>query len=140
MPVDIHKLKKITILQAVKQANDFTCGRCEHKGPLSAWPPFYKNEKEIEDFIMVKTPYELLQNEITCFSTKMSLKESTMGIGISMRKSPRTGTFLYVNPTIDLLSMRAFTKLRIRKALHGEKFTHWLPLYFGENEEFQIEK
>jgi len=36
--------------------------------------------------------------------------------------------------------MRAFTKLRIRNALHGEKFTHWLPLYFGENEEFQIQK
>jgi hypothetical protein len=36
--------------------------------------------------------------------------------------------------------MRAFTKLRIRTALHGEKFTHWLPLFFGENEEFQLER
>lgn len=36
--------------------------------------------------------------------------------------------------------MRAFTKLRIREALHSEKFSHWLPLYFGENEVFQLEK
>lgn len=140
MPEDIHILKGITIDQAVKNANDFKCSGCKHKGPLSAWPPFYENEKNLKDFIMVKTPYELLFNEMTCFSTKMSLREATMGIGISLKKSPRTGTFIYVNPTIDLISMRAFTKLRIRTALHGEKFTHWLPLYFGENEEFQIEK
>lgn len=59
-----------------------------------------------------------------------------MGIGISLKKSPRTGTIVYVNPTMDLLSMRAFTKLKVRTALQNEKFTHWLPLYFGENEEF----
>ena len=69
---------------------------------------------------MLKTPYELLFNEMNCFSTKLNLREATMGIGISLKKSPRTGSFIYVNPTIDLLSMRAFTKLKIRTALHGD--------------------
>lgn len=35
--------------------------------------------------------------------------------------------------------MRAFTKLKIRKALAGERFTHWLPLYFGETEKYVIQ-
>jgi len=68
----------------------------------------------------------------------MPLKEGTLGIGISLKKSPRTGLCMYVNPTIDLMNMRSFTKLRVRKALAGEKFSHWLPLYFGEDEIFTI--
>jgi hypothetical protein len=44
----------------------------------------------------------------------------------------------YVNPTMDLMSMRAFRKLKVRRALAGEKFTHWLPLYFGENEKYEL--
>jgi hypothetical protein len=44
----------------------------------------------------------------------MTLREATLGIGISIKKSPRTGEMMYVNPTLDLLSMRAFTKLRVR--------------------------
>lgn len=29
--------------------------------------------------------------------------------------------------------------MKIRKSLEGERFTHWLPLYFGENEVYEIE-
>lgn len=39
---------------------------------------------------------------------------------------------------MDLMSMRAFTKLKVRRALAGERFTHWLPLYFGEAEKYVI--
>jgi hypothetical protein len=34
--------------------------------------------------------------------------------------------------------MRSFTKLKVRTSLEGEKFTHWLPLYFGETEKYQV--
>jgi hypothetical protein len=68
------------------------------------------------------------------------VKEQTLGIGISLKRNPRTGLVSYVNPTMDLMSMRAFTKLKVRKALAGEKFTHWLPLYFGEDECFEVER
>jgi hypothetical protein len=44
----------------------------------------------------------------------MNLKETTLGVGISLKKSLTTGEIKYVNPTMDLLSMRAFTKLKIR--------------------------
>lgn len=47
--------------RAVEKANEFVCNKCEHKGRLSAWPPFNKFEYFIEDdFIMDKTPRELL--------------------------------------------------------------------------------
>ena len=36
------------------------------------------------------------------------------------------------------MGMRAFTKLKVRKALAGERFTHWFPLYFGENEVYEL--
>lgn len=45
---------------------------------------------------------------------------------------------MYVNPICDLISMRAYTKLGVRRGLQKERFTHWLPLYFGENEVFDI--
>ena len=35
--------------------------------------------------------------------------------------------------------MRAFTKLNVRKSLANERFTHWLPLHFGETEKYNIE-
>jgi hypothetical protein len=89
---------------------------------------------------MVKSPKELLGEELTCFTTKMHLREATLGIGISLKKSPRTGRIQYVNPTMDLMSMRAFTKLKVRRALAGETFTHWFPLYFGENEKYETEE
>lgn len=88
---------------------------------------------------MVKTEKQLLKEELVCFYTKTPLREGSLGIGISIKRSPRTGLCMYVNPTMDLLSMRAFTKLKIRRALAGDKFSHWLPLYFGENEVYNLE-
>lgn len=35
--------------------------------------------------------------------------------------------------------MRAYTKLNVRRSLNDEKFTHWLPLYFGETETYTVE-
>jgi hypothetical protein len=67
------------------------------------------------------------------------LKEGTLGIGISLKKSRRTGKCSYVNPTLDLMNMRFFTKLNVRKSLSNDRFTHWLPLYFGESEVYKIE-
>ena len=103
------------------------------------YPPFSENEDNVEAFIMDKKAKELLLEELVCFHTKMPLKANTLGIGISIKKSPKTGKFSFVNPIMDLLNMRAYTKLKIRNSLTAEKFTHWLPLYFGENETYTIE-
>ena len=139
MPDDIETTKYIKIADAVKKANDFVCTQCRHKGPLSADPPFAKNEKNLDDFKTTKMPKQLLKEELVCFQTKMTVREQTLGIGISLKRSQRTGLVSFVNPTMDLMNMRAFTKLKIRKSLGGERFTHWLPLYFGESEHFEVE-
>jgi len=44
LPEDIFKGKKMAVEEAVKQANQFSCTTCKHGGPLSAQPPFAKNE------------------------------------------------------------------------------------------------
>jgi len=40
---------------------------------------------------MVKTPKQLLGEELVCYMTKAAVKEGTLGIGISLKKSPKTG-------------------------------------------------
>jgi hypothetical protein len=42
-----------------------------------------------------------------------------------------------ITPTMDLISMRAFIKQKVRHSLSNERFSHWLPLYFGEKDEFE---
>ena len=95
---------------------------------------------KVQDYIMVRSPKELLLEELVCYHTKIPLREHTLGIGISLKRNPRTGLVSYVNPTADLMSMRAFTKLKIRKSISGDRFSHWLPLYFGEDEVYETKR
>lgn len=83
---------------------------------------------------MVKTPETLLHEELVCFHTKLRVRDTTLGIGVSINRLPRTGEIRMITPTLDLLSMRAFVKHKVRHSLSNEKFTHWLPLFFGEND------
>ena len=66
------------------------------------------------------------------------MKDATLGIGISLKKSPTTQELKHVNPTLDLLSIRALLKKKVSKSASQEKFTHWLPLYFGESETHKV--
>lgn len=45
-----------------------------------------------------------------------------------------------ITPTLDLLSIRAFAKQKVRYSLSNEKFTHWLPLFFGESEVVEFKR
>jgi hypothetical protein len=96
----------------VRLANAFRCTHpdCNHQGPIKPYPPFNNKEKELDSFVMLKTPEELLSEELTCFHTKIKIKEATLGIGVTLSRLPRTGEIRMVTPTMDLLSMRAFTK------------------------------
>jgi hypothetical protein len=136
LPVSAQKEQIALIKESVKTANAFRCPRpeCTHQGPIKPYPPFNNKEKDLDSFLMLKSPEELMQEELTCFHTKMRLKETTLGIGVSISRLPRTGEIRLITPTLDLLSMRAFVKQKVRHSLSNEKFTHWLPLYFGEKE------
>lgn len=142
LPADLLLKSRITCKEAVRQANAYRCTHpdCNHQGPIKPYPPFNQKEKDIGSFLMVKTPDELLAEELACFHTKMRIKETSLGIGISISRLPRTGEIRMITPTLDLLSMRAFTKQKVRHSLSNERFSHWLPLYFGEKDIFEVKR
>ena len=65
----------------------------------------------------------------------MSKNETVLGAGISISRLPRTGEIRSVSTTLDLLSLQAYMKCGVRISLSNEKFTHFLPLYFGVEKE-----
>lgn len=133
---------RINCKEAIRLANAYRCVHpdCNHQGPIKPYPPFNQKEKDMASFIMVKKPEELLSEELSCFHTKMRIKEASLGIGISITRLPRTGEIRMITPTLDLLSMRAFTKQKVRHSLSNEKFSHWLPLFFGESDIFEVKR
>jgi len=75
---------------------------------------------------------DLLKDELLCYHTRLSLNEVTLGVGITTKVLPRTGKINSAEAQQDLLSMRAFNKQKVRHSISGDRFTSWLPLYFGE--------
>ena len=79
----------------------------------------------------------MIEDELLCYHSRTPLAESTLGIGVSLSRVPRTGEIRSVTPSPDLLCLRAFQKMGVRKSIDGVKFTHWLPLYFGEDKPYE---
>jgi len=117
----------------VNEANSFKCSKCKHRGPIEPYPPFNNQENDISAFCFIRDPKKMIEEELLCFHSRTPLAESTLGIGISMQRLPRTGEIRSVTPSLDLLCLRAFQKQDVRKSIDGVKFSHWLPLYFGES-------
>lgn len=70
----------------------------------------------------------------------MPLSETSLGVGVSLKRALNTGEINSVFPTVDLLSNKAFTKQGIRKSIANEQFNYWLPLFFGETERYEVKK
>jgi hypothetical protein len=124
--------------KAIEEANAYKCDCCKHRGNIEAYPPFHEKEMDADAFIMLKDSKTLLGEEFLCYHTRARAPESTLGIGISISRLPRTGEIRSVNPTMDLLSLKAFTKHKLRRAIDNTPFTHWLPLYFGEKAPIEV--
>lgn len=118
--------------QIVNEANSFKCPKCKHRGPIEPYPPFHEKEADISAFCFLRDPEKMIEDELLCFHSRTPLAESTLGIGVSLSRLPRTGEIRSVTPSLDLLCLRAFQKQNVRKSIDGVKFSHWLPLYFGE--------
>jgi len=93
---------------AVDEANSFKCTMCKHRGPIEPYPPFNPKDNDLQSFIMLKDPKTLLEEEMLCFHSRTRLAETTLGIGVSISRLPRTGEIRNVEASLDLLSMRAF--------------------------------
>ena len=122
---------------AVRLANDFRDDEYGHQGPGTPKPAFHEREADEASFIIMRDPKKMLADELLCYHSRNRMPEVSLGIGVSMSRLPRTGEIRSVTPTLDLLSLRAFTKQKVRKSIDAQRFTHWLPLYFGEQQPFE---
>ena len=107
---------------------------------MEPYPPFNTKEKDEDEFLLVKTPKEVLGEEFLCYHTRSRLPMTSLGIGVSIARLPRTGEIRSVTTTPDLICIQAFIKQKLRKSISGKHFTHWLPLYFGEEKSFEKNK
>jgi ubiquitin-protein ligase len=62
---------------------------------------------------------------LQCFTLKKGTKDINLGVGVQVRKGSLSCEF-------DFVSDVAFTKLGVRKSIHGLDFSHWLPLALTE--------
>lgn len=131
---------KKTLDDAIEVSKHFKSTECKHRGAGEPYPPFDEREKDADAFVFIKDPKELLADELICYYTRQKLPQCSLGIGVSIQRLPRTGEIRSVKPTPDLLSLKAFTKSKIRTALDNSKFTHWLPLFFGERKKFEVKE
>jgi hypothetical protein len=49
--------------------------------------------------LMIRTRGELLYGELSCFHTKLNLRDASLGVGVSINRLPRTGEIRMVTPT-----------------------------------------
>jgi len=67
-----------------------------------------------------------------CFHSKLSWEEDTLGIGLVLRKHPKSGELQYVDTPLDLISHTSFFVENVRKSVWQENFTHWVPLFLNK--------
>ena len=129
-----YKSRYAEIREAVKKANELVLPEIGHKGPLSPWPTFTSKDKEVDpnNYKIKKTDKEIILDQLICFHTKLSYNETFLGLGVSIARLPRTGEIRSVEPTLDLISLKAYMKESVRHSLDNASFTHWLPIYFGQ--------
>ena len=127
-PVKIQTIKK-----AVQDHNDFKCKvkSCKHGGRLACFPPFNVKDNEVESFKLIESEKSLFEKELVCYHTKLNYSEVCLGIGLTISRVPRTGHIKQASCCLDYISIKAFIKEGIRKSVDNERFTNWLPLYFG---------
>lgn len=127
------KEKEISIKKQVQASNQYSCPNknCKHGGKLACWPAFNALEADMEKFKLLETEKQIFERELLCFHTKLSLKETCLGIGLSITRIPRTGAINQASPCMDFISLKAFIKEGVRESIDKKKFTNWLPLYFG---------
>ena len=133
-----EKLNISAIRKAVEESNQYQCvgETCKHRGRLACYPPFNVEESNPEAFKILSSEKQLYRKEIICYHTKLDLKQTSIGIGISISRVPRTGAISQASPCLDLLSLKAFLKEGVRIGIDKQKkFMNWLPLYFGEDKE-----
>ena len=129
-----NEMKKIA--DQIENCNEFKCLECKHRGSTNPYPEFLQKVENESLFKLSPEQYKKLKfEELCCYHRKTNFRECPLGLGISVSKVSRTGEIKGVEPCFDFVSFKSYTKERLRTAFNGKRFSHWFPLYFGENKE-----
>lgn len=120
--------------KAVKEANVFKCYSCKHGGKLSCWPAFSPKEDKKEEFKTLDSEKEIIKKELCCYHTKLPFTENQIGLGLRVSKVPRTGNIREAETYYDYISIKAFLKESVKHSSSNERMTHWIPVYFGKED------
>ena len=110
----------------------FKCVQCQHDAALNKiWPPFECIlEGGPKNFASLNEDEKLVA-ECFCFHTRLNVKQTLLGTGVAFNRLARTKQINTIYTTVDLVSLKAF-KEGLRKALNKKRFSHWIPLFFGD--------
>ena len=116
----------------MEAAKRFKCPTCTHDAANNqVWPPFSCILEGGPKSFASLTEDEKLIDETFCFHTRLNVKQTILGTGIAFSKLARTKQINTIYTTVDLVSNKAF-KEGLRKALNKKRFTHWIPIFFGD--------
>ena len=124
---------KIKIKEQLISMNEFKCPECKHRGSSNPFPDF-PQKTELNTQLTVEQYKEAKKEEICCYHIKEHFTKVPIGLGVNISKIPRTGEINSIIPCFDFISLKAYSKERLRVSFEGRRFTHWFPLYFGEED------
>ena len=74
-----------------------------------------------------------LADDLQCFHTKATKADDILGFPIDYTINPKTNLLDYVTSTFDIISHSAYSFHGVRRAVWGEKFLAFLPLYIDQD-------
>ena len=97
------------------------------------WPPFECILQGGPKSYASLTEEEKLIEDTYCFHTRLNVKQTLLGTGVAYSRLARTKQINKVYTTIDNVSLKAY-KEGLRKSINKKRFSHWIPLFFGDSD------
>jgi len=88
--------------------------------------------KYLRRVVKVGMALHFAKQDLRCFFSKADFTQETLGLGVNVHEYPNGG-FKSIEPTLDLISYRAFFEHGRRRSAINEKFQHFLPVYLSKN-------
>ena len=125
--------RKKKIKEELISLSDFNCSKCKHKGSINPFPNF-PEESELNKKLTLEQYKQVKKEELCCYFLKENFQKIPIGLGIKISKIKNSNEIISISSCFDFISLKAFSKEKLRVSFDGKRFTHWFPLYFGEKE------
>lgn len=70
--------------------------------------------------------------DLRCFHSKATFDEAVLGVPLEYTTNPKTRRVDYISSSMDVLSLEAYKRDKVRKTVWGDEFTDFLPLYITD--------